>query len=127
MELTPTSKELIEFIDGAVRRNASSVSSPKARPTPTSLTNKGLRRPEWSVLSRPITDAVEKMLDIGDSLSLWYRTWGTPGSTAVLFVHGGPGKKKLENCVRSFVGLSCTFSHSLHLFLKRSFYIRMCS
>jgi len=39
-----------------------------------------------------IHDANENTIDIGNGLSLWYRTWGNKlTGIPVLFVHGGPG------------------------------------
>ena len=46
---------------------------------------------------RPIEEAEEGLLDLGDGISLWYRTWGRRGGIPVLFVHGGPG-----NCVADY-------------------------
>lgn len=40
----------------------------------------------------PIEQAQPAMLDVGDGIRIWYRTWGTRSTgIPVLFVHGGPG------------------------------------
>ena len=40
----------------------------------------------------PIERAEPGRLDVGEGCSLWYRCWGNPAGTPVLFVHGGPGQ-----------------------------------
>lgn len=35
--------------------------------------------------------AAQRYVDVGDGISLWCQTWGTPRGAPVLFVHGGPG------------------------------------
>eukprot|EP00037_Helgoeca_nana_P030331 m.373551 g.373551 ORF g.373551 m.373551 type:complete len:353 (+) comp28162_c0_seq14:4087-5145(+) len=54
--------------------------------------------------TRSIKEAHEQLLPLGDGLSLWVRTWGTPGATPVLFVHGGPG-----NCVADYNDINAEF------------------
>ena len=41
---------------------------------------------------RRIEESQEARLDVGEGVSLWYRTWGNPQGIPVLFVHGGPGQ-----------------------------------
>lgn len=40
----------------------------------------------------PIAQAKSGRLDVGGGISLWYREWGNPAGTPVVFVHGGPGQ-----------------------------------
>lgn len=60
-----------------------------------------------------IEKANENLLDIGENLKLWYRTWGNAKTgIPVLFVHGGPG-----NCVEHYEGINAKF------FDKEKFYV----
>ena len=52
----------------------------------------------------PISQARPARLDVGDGISLWYRTWGNPAGTPVLFVHGGPGQ-----CVADYNDINARF------------------
>lgn len=52
----------------------------------------------------PIEHAIEHTIDIGDGMTIWFRTWGTQHHRgyysdvvpAVLFVHGGPGQAVVD-------------------------------
>jgi proline iminopeptidase len=66
----------------------------------------------FKALFRTIDEADERMLDIGDGLSLWYRTWGNPRGTPVLFVHGGPG-----NCVADYNDVNARFFEAERFFV----------
>ena len=47
---------------------------------------------ETGIKTLAIGEAEENMLDIGQGIKLWYRTWGNRShGVPVLFVHGGPG------------------------------------
>eukprot|EP00964_Phaeocystis_antarctica_P040646 scaffold23245_cov78-Phaeocystis_antarctica.AAC.1 len=37
----------------------------------------------------PTGQAKAGRVDVGDGVSLWYREWGNPAGTPVVFVHGG--------------------------------------
>ena len=52
----------------------------------------------------PISQAQPARLDVGDGISLWYRTWGNPAGTPVVFVHGGPGQ-----CVADYNDINARF------------------
>ena len=46
-----------------------------------------------------IENAQVAMLDLGDGIEMWYRTWGNRQSgVPVLFVHGGPGNSVADVC-----------------------------
>lgn len=48
--------------------------------------------------SLPVERAIERTLDLGGEISLWYRVWGNlEQGIPVLFVHGGPG-----NCIDDY-------------------------
>jgi proline iminopeptidase len=56
----------------------------------------------------PIDKAEEGRLELGDNgISLWYRVWGNPAGTPVLFVHGGPGQ-----CVADYNDINARFFDS---------------
>ena len=44
-------------------------------------------------MARTIDEAVEMTMPVKgeDGMTIWFRTWGNPSGTPVLFVHGGPG------------------------------------
>lgn len=46
----------------------------------------------------PIEHAIEQTIHIGNGMSIWFQTWGSPIHTvpAVLFVHGGPGQAVVD-------------------------------
>ena len=52
----------------------------------------------------PIEQAIERIIDVGDGISIWFRVWGTMSRhgyhsntvPAVLFVHGGPGQAVVD-------------------------------
>ena len=52
----------------------------------------------------PIERAEAGRLDVGDGISLWYRVWGNPAGTPVVFVHGGPGQ-----CVADYKDINSRF------------------
>ncbi|KAK3277525.1 hypothetical protein CYMTET_14476 [Cymbomonas tetramitiformis] len=54
--------------------------------------------------AKTVNDADEKVLEIGDGMTLWYRTWGNPTGLPVLFVHGGPGQ-----CVADYKNINAKF------------------
>ena len=51
-----------------------------------------------------IGKAKEGRVDVGDGISLWYREWGNPAGTPVVFVHGGPGQ-----CVADYSNVNSRF------------------
>ena len=52
----------------------------------------------------PIGQAKAGRVDVGDGVSLWYREWGNPAGTPVVFVHGGPGQ-----CVADYNDVNARF------------------
>ena len=52
----------------------------------------------------PIDRAEPGRLDVDAGISLWYRIWGNPEGTPVLFVHGGPGQ-----CVADYEDVNARF------------------
>ena len=52
----------------------------------------------------PIGQAKAGRVAAGDGISLWYREWGNPAGTPVVFVHGGPGQ-----CVADYNDLNARF------------------
>jgi len=52
----------------------------------------------------PIGQAKAGRVDLGDGVSLWYREWGNPAGTPVVFVHGGPGQ-----CVADYNDVNARF------------------
>ena len=52
----------------------------------------------------PIEKAAEGQLEVSDGITLWYRVWGNPAGTPVLFVHGGPGQ-----CVADYDNINGKF------------------
>ena len=55
----------------------------------------------------PIEKAVEGQLEMSDGITLWYRVWGNPSGTPVVFVHGGPGQ-----CVADYNNINSRFFDS---------------
>lgn len=57
------------------------------------------------VQSRPVVVSVEEadeyLLDIGDGLQIWFRTWGRADGIPIVFIHGGPG-----NAIADYFGNS---------------------
>jgi len=52
----------------------------------------------------PIEKAEEGRVKVSDGISLWYRVWGNPAGTPVVFVHGGPGQ-----CVADYNNINARF------------------
>ena len=52
----------------------------------------------------PIEQAVEGQLEVGGGITLWFREWGNPAGTPVVFVHGGPGQ-----CVADYNNINARF------------------
>ena len=52
----------------------------------------------------PIESAEAGRLEVGKGISLWYRIWGNPDGTPVVFVHGGPGQ-----CVADYENVNSRF------------------
>lgn len=48
-----------------------------------------------------VDDAEEHLLDIGNGMEIWFRTWGRTDGIPVVFVHGGPG-----NAIADYFGNS---------------------
>jgi proline iminopeptidase len=55
----------------------------------------------------PLPTPHERLLEVDQSIHVWYQTWGNPEGIPVLFVHGGPGA-----CVADYQNINRHFFES---------------